>query len=96
MDAHALNIEIIVKPLACGTTRKGELVSGDHCTSDKTSKVTIYNKIRERFQLPVYVKLRLERVVIDSIDSILPFGTPCLSEPRACCMVREVGSSHQS
>lgn len=29
----------------------------------------------------------MERVTIDSIDSILPLNTPCLSEYRRCCKI---------
>ena len=87
LDNHALNIEITVKPLLCGRTREGDLIDSDHCFNNQNEKVIIYNKIRERFLMPVYVKLHLERVIIDSIDSILPFGTPCLSEHRPCCKI---------
>lgn len=50
-------------------------------------QVVIYNKRRERFTLPVFAKLQVERVVIDSLDSILPFGSPCLSEYAPCCKI---------
>jgi hypothetical protein len=54
------------------------------CTQP-TEKVTVYNKIRERLNFKVFAFLKLERIVIDSIDSILPQGTSCLSERRRCC-----------
>ena len=44
--------------------------------------------------MDVYAKLKVERVVIDSLDSILPFGTPCLSEYKPCCKI-EGASLHQ-
>lgn len=44
--------------------------------------MTVYNKIRERLDIKVFEKTRIENIVFDSIDSILPFGTKCLSERR--------------
>ena len=49
--------------------------------------MNIYNKIRERLVFEVFSGLKLERISIDSIDSVLPLNTPCLSEYRRCCKV---------
>ena len=72
-----LNYEVTIKPVAT--------------VSSASDAITIYNKKRERFRLDVPVKLTLEGVVIDSIDSILHSQTTgtalpdCLSERRICC-----------
>jgi len=35
----------------------------------------------------VLAQLKMENIEIDSLDSILPFGTPCLSEYAPCCLL---------
>ena len=56
-------------------------------------KVTIRNKKRERFKLPVGSRLVLKDIVIDSSDSILPYGHECLSSQEECCRVQEKDGS---
>ena len=60
-----------------------------NCVKDKEEKVYIYNKIRERFIIDVTKKIHLHRIVIDSLDSILPQDEnlyPCLnSYSQRCC-----------
>lgn len=93
-DDFSLNLDLTIKPLACDhILYDGSVLDLDHCTGTngvvgkKVVPVTVYNKIRERFQMEVLQRLRVENVIFDSVDSILPFGTPCLSEHRRCCMV---------
>lgn len=86
IDAHALNRDIHIKPLSCGKTKEGTAIAASVCAAED-EQVVIYNKMRERFAIEVHAKLKMERVVIDSLDSILPFGTPCLSEYRPCCKI---------
>jgi hypothetical protein len=50
--------------------------------------------MRDRFQLSVFAKLKIDNVIIDSLDSILPFGSSCLSEYRPCCKI-DGGSLHE-
>jgi hypothetical protein len=69
-DIYQMNLDITLKPLLCSPS------TPSNCGSDP---ITIYNKIRERFLLDIYSKLTLDRIVVDSADSILPFGSLCLS-----------------
>lgn len=93
VDLHALNVDVHIKPLSCShKPASAASVDASLCAAEDET-VTIYNKIRERFRMEVFAKLKLERVVIDSLDSVLPFGSPCLSEYRPCC--KAVGDSFQ-
>ena len=38
--------------------------------------------------IEVFAKVTLKDIVIDSLDSILPLGSPCLSEYRQCCVIQ--------
>ena len=95
-DDFSLNLDLTIKPLACDhVLYDGSILDPEHCsdTSGKGGKapepVAVYNKMRERFQMEVLQRLRVENVVFDSVDSVLPFGTPCLSEHRRCCKVTD-------
>lgn len=82
-DLFSLNLDLTIKPLSCEHKVFGtQKVDPSFCISDKKEQVTVYNKIRERFDIKVFEKTRIENIVLDSIDSILPFGTKCLSERR--------------
>ena len=86
-DDFAVNQNLVVRPLDCWRkTYDLKAVNQSICTQPG-EKVTVYNKIRERLNFKVLASLRLERVIIDSLDSILPLGHPCLSERRQCCQV---------
>lgn len=37
--------------------------------------------------IEVFAKVTLKDIVIDSLDSILPLQSPCLSEYRQCCVI---------
>ena len=82
-DLFSLNLDLTIKPLSCGHKVFGtQKVDPSICVSDKKEQVTVYNKIRERLDIKVFEKTRIENIVFDSVDSILPFGTKCLSERR--------------
>jgi hypothetical protein len=75
-----------IKPISCShVPDTGAQLDESICTDSET--VNIYNKIRERLVFEVFTSLKLERISIDSIDSVLPLNTPCLSEYRRCCKV---------
>ena len=85
-----MNIELTILPLDCHhvNAETREAVSQDICTQSE-ERVTIFNKIRERFVIEVYASLRMIRVNIDAMDSILPGGSACLDEKRRCCEIEE-------
>jgi len=101
IELFPLNLQVYIKPLSCNHIPPGQIVPSNPAAraehtlgklapgicAEPNTKVTIYNKRRERFAFEVYGRLYLERIEIDSVDSILPFGTPCLSERRRCCQV---------
>lgn len=76
-----------MRPLFCDHLIDGKTKPKDELCSQKDETVTIYNKLRERFQFHVYAHLQLMNIVIDSMDSILPLGSKCLSEKRPCCVL---------
>jgi len=86
-DDLALNLNLTIRPLYCNHVTSNRTQIDPSICSNKTEKVTIYNKIRDRLNFRVLRAFRLENIKIDAADSILPFGTPCLSEYRRCCMV---------
>ena len=87
IDLFQLNIDLHVRPLFCDHLIDGKTKpKAEHC-SQRHEKITIYNKIRERFQFKVYAHLQLLNIVIDSMDSVLPLGSKCLSERRPCCIL---------
>ena len=57
--------------------------------------VTIYNKRREKFKIDVPYGFTMERITIDSLDSILyshdqdESDPDCLSEERQCCTISD-------
>ena len=61
--------------------------------------VTIYNKRREKFKIDVPAEFEAERIIIDSIDSILyshsedEDNPTCLNEERQCCEISDDGAS---
>ena len=90
----ALNQNLVISPLYCDYELPGGRNASMHCVEDRTQRVRIFNKMRERFELKILASLRLENIVIDSLDSILPRGHPCLSEYRQCCGVTYSAVSH--
>lgn len=71
---------MIIKPLPCDGTNASICVSpGD--------KVTIYNKIGGRLEIPVLRSLEMENIVIDSSDSNIDFPSisTCLEDKIICC-----------
>lgn len=99
IDNFALNINLHIKPLSCGLSLMGfrRINPGDPetvgalnpaiCVKKLDETVRVFNKIRERFFFPVTNMMTLERVVVDAADSILPYGTPCLSKRTQCCVI---------
>jgi hypothetical protein len=57
--------------------------------------VTIYNKNREQFTIPVPLSLTITNIKIDSLDSLLfsldtdDNDTSCLSEREICCLIQD-------
>lgn len=91
IDNFALNINLQIKPLMCnldlnglvkfvpgGPENVGELYPAI-CIKKLNETVRVFNKIRERFSFPVMNMMSLDRIIVDGADSILPYGTPCLS-----------------
>ena len=65
LDTSSQNIKLIMQPYFCSIDSSHAL-----CVEDDT-KVTIYNKMRERFNLYVGAGLQLKYIIIDSLDSIV-------------------------
>ena len=75
-------MNLTIKPLSCDhVTARGNIPAPEQCGD----RVTIFNKMRERFEIQMQFAMKLENITIDSADSVLPFGSPCLSEYRQCC-----------
>jgi hypothetical protein len=89
-EMYPINLELTIKPLRCSKYNYGPV-----CT-EEGEQVKVYNKIRENLIFEVFSKLTIEGVVIDSVDSILPRGTPCLSEYTQCCKVDYMNNSYPS
>lgn len=84
-DMHLLNLELHIQPLLCNHTSRVVKNVDPLLCSQEHEVVTIYNKIRERMQFQVLALFKLVRIKVDAIDSILPFGHPCLSQHKRCC-----------
>jgi hypothetical protein len=84
-----LNYHLTIQPLPC-TYETEDFDVADVCTDDV---VTIYNKHREQFTVPVPLSLTMTNIKIDSLDSILfsldsdVYDTSCLSERYTCCQI---------
>ena len=85
VDEYVLNIKMEIKSLTCDhLSQQGLQVDRSKCV-DEAGPVVLHNKIKERFQIHVYTELTMNNFIIDSLDSILPPGTPCLSQMEQCC-----------
>jgi len=63
--------------------------NADTCSDDK---ITIYNKIGADLKFPVFRSLKMENIIIDSIDSsfsLLNDPNSCLSTKTVCCSPTE-------
>mmetsp|Transcript_25293 Transcript_25293/g.39115 ORF Transcript_25293/g.39115 Transcript_25293/m.39115 type:complete len:198 (+) Transcript_25293:573-1166(+) len=91
-DPSPANLKLTMRPIYCEDAGQQALdsSSSETCVEEATiSKgdhpVVIYNKARERFFLEVSASLDIQHIWIDSLDSILPRGSPCLSRQEQCC-----------
>lgn len=84
-DPRNANYELTISPLWCNlsTANLTSPTCGDY--------VKIVNKRRDGFVVDAPVKLTINQITIDLIDSILPSSTPCLNLNKTCCYV---GSDH--
>ena len=86
-------MDIKLEPLLCshkpvvGSTKTVKDMNPDIC-SEPGDNVKILNKRRERFVIPVTKRVSIKDIEIDSSDSILPFGSPCLSQYKQCCSIK--------
>ncbi|CDW88401.1 UNKNOWN [Stylonychia lemnae] len=80
-DSHQQNMVLTIQPLFCSIS------SHASCVTDG-DQITIYNKIRERFQLIVSGGLTMKNIIINSLDSIVDYSTSdsCLSGLYSCCL----------
>ena len=79
-----LNYALTISPIPCS---KNLANVQSICTDEQ---ITIYNKQRELFEIEVPANLTLDRVIIDSLDSIL-FDTneACLEKRENCCSISD-------
>ena len=68
--------------MACG------LPEHDSVCSD--GKVTIYNKIREKFKFSVPTLMHWINITVDSTDSALPSTDPCRHSKTICCQPNDL------
>lgn len=61
-------MDLTIQPLYCDDTTYTDTST---CYESSTSKVTIYNKRRDKFTLSVGAGLTLKNLIIDSLDSIV-------------------------
>eukprot|EP00347_Sterkiella_histriomuscorum_P009701 403340212 len=88
-DQATQNIKMTIMPFSCSIDSSDSLC----VDTDAGEKVTIYNKLRERFQLFVGAGLTLQNIIIDSLDSIVDSSgdsiPDCLKELGRCCEISQ-------
>ena len=72
----SLSLNLVIKPEPC----LADSSNAATCVAD-TDSVTIFNKIGGEIEFPVLRSLKIERIIIDSIDSIIH-----LSEDSSNCL----------
>ena len=86
--SYNLNYALTIKPLACSVNPSASANTCYESLDDSSSRVTLYNKRREKLKFDVAISLTMQSIIIDGIDSILhtqklQTGLPsCLSERR--------------